>query len=142
MQLPCGMQYLPGLYIRTFLNFRWQWNENQHKIYIPYYCFRMENLGIGRIVLYGAGKVGTDYYEQLHRLMPEKDILWVDRDYQNCHRKYKVYPTEAIQTAEFEKILIAVESEITAVKIKHFLISEYMIPEDRILWQKPECLWI
>lgn len=141
MKEPWRESYLSSLTIRIFLIFLCHWNKNQNEIHIPYYCFQMEKLGRGKIVLYGAGKVGIDYYEFLRKLMPGKVTLWVDKAYQNYHGKYQVCPVEMIEKTDFDKILIAVNSMETADKIRSCLVSEYAVPNEKILWQKPDYFW-
>lgn len=141
LKLPYREEYLKDVNIRTFLNFLRLWNENQSEIHMPYYCFRMGDVGTGKMVLYGAGKVGRDYYELLHKLMPGKVVLWVDKAWQNYNGKYEVCPVKEIKAVNFEQILIAVESEETAKEIKCSLAEEYGISDSKMLWQKPERFW-
>ncbi|MCI9143232.1 MAG: glycosyltransferase, partial [Lachnospiraceae bacterium] len=55
---------------------------------IPFYMPPMAELaGCEKIVLYGAGKVGSDYYHMMHLMCPERIAGWVDRQYLKYRRQ-------------------------------------------------------
>lgn len=137
-------ELLKRLNMRILLNFIRLWNDEKgQSVHIPYYCFDYGKIGEGRIMLYGAGKVGVDYYIQMMKTAPERLALWVDQDANKHHSKeYPVMPVEVISKVNFDKILIAVQSEELAFEIQEELIQKFQIHEDRILWQPPKCYWI
>lgn len=51
-------------------------------VYMPLYMFDTKGLEGKRIVLYGAGAVGKDYYFQIQKQTSMKLVLLVDRQYQ------------------------------------------------------------
>lgn len=72
-----------------------------------------------RIVIYGAGIVGTQYVEQIAQLNYCQLILWVDK----FSQKKGVSPVEKIKESTFDKIVIAIEDLQTRDNIKIFLIE-------------------
>ncbi len=102
------------------------------------YKIPFRDLEIGKkIVLYGAGTVGKDYYRQLLHMEWIEVIAWVDRGLEkeyiyNC----LVQSPEVLQEIEFDNILIAVKEQRIAEEIKRNL-CEYML-EDKILWKEPK----
>lgn len=90
-----------------------------------------------KVILYGAGRVGTDYYKQLTDGMNIKLCGWVDKNY----RKYQtedldVHPIEYIQKTEYDYILIAVRKQTVFQEIKEEL-TDMGIAEDAIVWGRP-----
>ncbi|HCT89973.1 MAG TPA: hypothetical protein DF613_01120 [Lachnospiraceae bacterium] len=143
-RMPDGEKLLKQLNTRILLDFIRLWNgEVGGQVPVPYYCFNYEKLGEGRIVLYGAGKVGTDYHRQLVKTMSGKLVLWVDKNYKKYWPKeYGVEPVERIKHVCFDKVFIAVESEKLAGEIRRELTEKFRIEEYRILWQPPMCYWL
>ena len=90
------------------------------------------------IVLYGAGKVGQDYYQSLKNIHYVKVVGWVDKQ----HDKYKnqefpVMPVEELISMKYDYILIAIENEELTKIISENLIS-MGVSADCILWEVPE----
>lgn len=129
---------------RILLNFIRLWNaEENQPLHIPCFCFDYGKLGNGRIVLYGAGKVGIDYFMQLTKTAPGRLALWVDKNHKKYHSlEYPVAPVENIRSVSFGQILIAVKSEKLALEIQNELSKKFQIQRDKILWQQPGCYWI
>lgn len=74
------------------------------------------------VVIYGAGAVGRDCYEQLC----DSDVvtigLWVANNWSPCRRDgYNVYPIGELLSVEFDYILVAVRNAYTANEIKNNL---------------------
>lgn len=91
-----------------------------------------------RVVIYGAGKVGSDYIRQIKKENLCEELIWVDKNYKN-KREYinvKVESPDILNTIEFDYILIAVNSEKMAEEIKYELINKN-IRIDKIIFQKP-----
>lgn len=62
-----------------------------------------------RIILYGAGEVGTDYYEEFKRENSCQVVAWVDENYQNIKEKeIRVESPETIIRFRYDYIIIAV----------------------------------
>lgn len=86
-----------------------------------------------RIVIYGAGRVGVDYYTQLNGIC--QDVRMVDRNFENIGID-NVYNPKTIQDIEADYVLIAVEKEEIASEIMIDL-GEMGIPKEKILWSAP-----
>lgn len=83
------------------------------------------------IVLYGAGKVGRSYYNQLTQLDYCKNILWVDKNYET-NKNNSVKCVEEIFAHEYDYIVIAIVSEAINKLTKEWLM-ECGISEEKIV---------
>lgn len=87
------------------------------------------------VILYGAGKVGREYIKQNDKYHFCNIILWVDRNYQNLKiENYKIENPERILSVEFDYILIAIDIQESATKVKRYFIDRG-IDETKIIWQ-------
>lgn len=90
-----------------------------------------------KVVLYGAGMVGRDYYMQLKLSGVCEIVLWVDKNAARCQFDYgTVFPADKIRQTEFDLILIAVQEK----KIAECVIAETEamgVSSEKILWMKP-----
>lgn len=90
-----------------------------------------------KIILYGAGNVGTDYHKQLTDCTNIELCGWVDRDYENYQEKEQdVQSIEYIKEAEYDYILVAVRQPKIFREIKKELIGMGIV-EDAIIWGRP-----
>ena len=90
------------------------------------------------IVLYGAGKVGQDYYQSLKNIQYVKVVGWVDKQYDKYkNQEFPVIPVEELINMKYDYILVAIESEELARIISENLVSMGVMA-DCILWQAPE----
>ena len=111
---------------------------SQSNLVPRYYC-QIDKLPEGsRIVLYGAGNVGRDFYKQFQRIQERKIVLWVDTN----DRKYReegldVMPVDAIENGSFDYILIAVLHENVVRNIKMNL-KKHKIDEKKLCWIEPQ----
>lgn len=90
-----------------------------------------------RIILYGAGEVGVNYYRYIRETGEWNLTAWVDR----AAEKYRdagfdVKDIDAITTMDYDVILIAVMEERLSLIIRKSL-CERGIPNLKILWRKP-----
>lgn len=94
--------------------------------------FGVVSAGAG-IVLWGAGKVGKIYYEQIKRTNFCNIVAWVDSNYQ-IYSEYGVQSIDIIKSDYvFDYVVIAVISETA----KNSIISELSnrgVPEEKIIW--------
>ena len=102
------------------------------------YIFPYTNLLEGkRYVLYGAGKVGIDYYRQIRCHEEGQLVLWVDKHWDEITDvNEKIYPIDELGEADYDCILIAVKRKELADSIKEELL-ELGINEDKIWWKSP-----
>lgn len=110
---------------------------------VPFYQIdRIETLFGNRVILYGAGIVGQDYYVQIRKYMQCELLAWVDRRHQEIQFDYaKVTGLESIRDLEYDILLIAVEREKLAEEIRRELRTEG-IPNSKIKWLPPSCIYI
>lgn len=75
-----------------------------------------------KLVLYGAGRVGQTFYQQLKRSCYCEIAGWVDKN-------HSIYPNRGIQSMEklkdlrYDYIVIAIESQVTSQNVKESLKS-------------------
>ena len=102
------------------------------------YIFPFYNLLDGkRLILYGAGVVGNDYYRQMREDKRYNIVLWVDKNYKKLHEFSKnVEPINRILDFEFDAIIIAVKKEEMALRIMEEL-KEIGISVEKMFWRSP-----
>lgn len=91
-----------------------------------------------RVVLYGAGVVGKDYYSHMLR-MKKEPVLWVDQQYEKYQEEYPVKAIEELERVAYDVLLIAVKSETLAENIKEELIARG-VEKEKIVWKEPICI--
>lgn len=92
-----------------------------------------------RVILYGAGRVGVDYYRHIYRWGLLKLVLWVDKAGLEHNKPYPVVSPEKIDDCEYDYIIIAVKQKGLADEIKKEL-AERGIINEKILWRVPAIL--
>jgi len=104
--------------------------------YIPKYKYpQMDDLYGKRIVLYGAGRVGIDYYCEICKYQDCHIVSWADR--RKRQLEYAVVENaESIQFKEYDIVLIAVLSGDMANEIKKQLLADG-IDKEKIIWKEP-----
>lgn len=109
-------------------------NELINLIKYKHWTFSANILKQGdRVILYGAGEVGTDYYIQLIRESKVEVVGWVDRGYVEISDKpIRVEAPDTIRHREFDYIIIAVRSMDKIEEIKKQLI-QYNVPDEKIM---------
>ncbi|EOS35260.1 hypothetical protein C808_05039 [Lachnospiraceae bacterium M18-1] len=112
---------------------------NSYHFQIEHYYFNeVKKLEGKRIVIYGAAKVGRDYYAQISRYTDCEIALWVDRFPEKYHYSHiTLHGVEALDSTEFDLLLIAVLREETANEIYDQLIDRG-IDQAKIFWSEPE----
>lgn len=90
-----------------------------------------------KVILYGAGDIGKNYYQYIQEKGIWDLVAWVD----TAAEKYKdmgnrVQNIEVIAQIEYDVILVAVMNEKTAQSIRLNL-SARDILDDKILWTRP-----
>ena len=73
-----------------------------------------------KIILYGAGQVGTDYYKQIIETAYCKVILWVDKNV----NKENIMSVDNIFEHEYDKIVIAISSKVVVESIMNELLEQ------------------
>lgn len=107
------------------------------KALTPFYLFPYSMVEKGaKIIIYGAGNVGTAYYRQLKINGYCKIVLWTDSNWQKYPAK-KISSPDMIKHVSFEYIVIAVAEERPAKEIEAYLTDEFGIGREQILYQIP-----
>jgi len=107
--------------------------EQQGFVYVTQHVFPRHLVQpMEKIVLYGAGDAGKAYYIQNLAGKYCEIIGWVDKNYQTC--PFPVQGRELLNSATFDKVLIAIANEKKAEEIKKELMS-MGITANRILWR-------
>lgn len=101
-------------------------------IQIPEFLLDTDGLKGKRIVLYGAGKAGKDYFRQLTK-MGYSVVLWVDSNKSEIEH---VKQPGAILETEYDVILLAVSRLEYVESIKQSL-KGIGIGEEKVLWKTP-----
>lgn len=102
------------------------------QIHIPEFMIDTDGLKGKKIILYGAGKAGQDYYRQLTK-MGYEIVLWVDSN--NSWIENVKEPCE-ILNVEYDVILISVSRPEYVESIKHSL-KDIGIGKEKLMWKKP-----
>ncbi len=93
-----------------------------------------------KIILYGAGAVGRDYYAQISRYSDCQIVAWVDAYPERYHYPHIcLYGLEILRMVEFDLLLIGVWEEKLAEEIQSQL-AVYGVEKSKILWSKPRKL--
>ncbi len=105
---------------------------------LPIYEFSdVSRLKGKKVVLYGAGKVGQDYYAQLCKYEEIEIVAWTDKNYKNFHFDYKrVIGIDTLKAYEIDFWVLAVQDQLTADSMKFELVRAG-VQESKIIWKKP-----
>ncbi len=95
----------------------------------PFHCVPQG----ARVVLYGAGKVGKAYHDELDRIPYCDVVLWVDKG----KKETGVLPVEALLNADYDFVVIAVKNSLLIQNIRIDLIK-MGVPENKIVWNDAE----
>ena len=66
-------------------------------------------------------------------------VIWTDSSYEKQKNDRRICTINEALTTEYDFVIIAVESEKTAMEIKKGLLEKKVL-QDKIYWKKPE--WI
>lgn len=109
---------------------------------VNYKIINIEKLLNKKIILYGAGKVGRDFYSQIIRYSNCEVVAWVDSNYNNIHYGCtNILKPESVNGIDFDILLIAVKNKEISNEIKKTLVGKFKINENKIIWIKPESFW-
>ncbi len=106
---------------------------------IPVYKLpRVSELLKKKVIIYGAGKVGQDYYAQLCKYKEIEIVGWVDRNYKSVYIDYyELKPVEQVLKEDFNIIIIAILDEKTRNRIEVDLQRNFGVVKKRILNTEP-----
>lgn len=102
------------------------------------YCFSdIALLKNKNIIIYGAGKVGRDYYSQLRRYSNCNIVAWIDKKADKInYPNIDIYNPAIIKSLEYDIIVIAVARKEVYEQIKMELI-DMKVDSEKILWIAP-----
>jgi glycosyltransferase involved in cell wall biosynthesis len=113
-------------------------NSTNPFLYETYYFGQPQLVQNKRIVLYGAGNVGRDYYSQFSRYTNCDIVAWIDKNADKIKIPYiKVLTPEVIKDMEFDYIIIAV-LEKKIVESIMITLSEIKVNKNKIIWFYPQ----
>lgn len=107
----------------------------------PAYLFPYELVSANsRVVIYGAGRVGKAYMRNLVKTNYVKVMAWVDQAYNKLpDLKGQIQSPEILSSLIFDFVVIAIENEKTALKIRQDLV--YIgVSQRNIIWKRPEMI--
>jgi len=113
--------------------------KNSHYFQVEKYFFQDVDILEGKkIIVYGAGRIGRDYYAQMCRYTDCKVVAWMD-----SHPEWYDYPhirlcgIDDLDSLGFDLLVIAVKAAETADEICNQLIGRG-IEKNRIYWSEPQ----
>lgn len=90
-----------------------------------------------QIILYGAGKVGVEFYRQIIHTNYCKVLLWVDKEAETKGNEVSgISELGQGKICECDYVVIAIDDYSVANKIKKDILA-LKIPEEKIIWRKP-----
>ena len=87
-----------------------------------------------RIILYGAGYVGNEYYKQIKMTEYCNIVAWIDKRYKDIDNENRIEGVETIDMHEYDYIVIAVENENISEEIKKEILARG-VDGERIIWR-------
>jgi len=101
---------------------------------MSYYLFPFDKIPKNsRIVLYGAGNVGRQFYAQVTEINYCEIVLWLDKKAGGIHQKMPE-TIVSFDVNNYDIVVIAIKRELVAKDVKDFLINSG-VPESKILHQ-------
>lgn len=115
--------------------------EEYFGIDVPRYLFPdIKDLFGRKVIIYGAGQVGKDYYAQISRYEQCEIAALSDRDSRGRQYGYiHITSRDALVSLDYDLVVIAVSSEAVADEIRSEL-AGIGIRKESIIWRKPVSL--
>jgi glycosyltransferase involved in cell wall biosynthesis len=90
-----------------------------------------------KIILYGAGAVGLDYYRQLRNRPDCELVLWLDKNWENCANQFlPVRSVSEIDAAVYDHIVIAIKKPEVAAHVAEELVGRG-VDKGKIIYKEP-----
>lgn len=108
-----------------------------YSLFVQKYLFPYELVDRGsRVVLYGAGAVGRDFYRQIARNHYCEIVLWVDTNYETMNIPYgEVKDPKAVLRKDYDYIIICVSRKAAAQDIMKNL-KNIGVSDKKIIWKE------
>lgn len=116
---------------------QYHWESAMKDRLFHFYVPELETLFGKKVVLYGAGRVGWDFYKQLRIYSKIEIVAWADKRAEEKKNDCMdmIVPGE-IPSMDYDFLLVAVRYEEIFAEIRQELLR-IGIPEEKILWRKP-----
>lgn len=88
-----------------------------------------------KVIVYGAGKVGKIFINQLLATGYAELVLWCDRAFEDYG--IDVSDPQKIKEVQFDKLIIAIEREKVALEIRNHLVK-MGVSNEKIVWEMPK----
>ncbi len=113
-------------------------SQGAGRMLIPRYEFAaIDDIKGKRVVLYGAGNIGQNYYAHICKYNDITIVAWADKNYKKFHYNYReVISKNEIMNYEFDLLIVALLDKVRAELVKKELLDSG-IPESKIIWKKP-----
>ncbi len=123
-KLSCLLEDLEEYYLRFNISMLKRFKKVSHLVSL-YLFENIKKIRGKKIILYGAGKVGQDYYAQISKYADCNIIAWVDQNYQKYEFDYRIVEsTDVIGKYCFDYIVVAVKAEQYKNEIKNMLVAQ------------------
>ena len=106
------------------------------------YQFPFEHIRKGsKLILYGAGVIGKNYYNILKGTGYAEVVAWIDKSYTSKQREgLNVYNPDEVDLLDCDCIVICIEAQEIAYEIIGDLVNK-KVPKNKIFWQTPKFLY-
>ena len=126
------LNQLDHFYINA-VNLKQQYFSDYHEVSrdaFPFWIVARDS----KVVLYGAGDLGEEYFRQNELYHFCEVVLWADRNFAMFQKRGKdIADPEKIGTVDFDYLLIAVKSIELAQQIRDDLLNKG-IPKQKMIW--------
>lgn len=88
------------------------------------------------IILYGAGRVGREFYRQLQKTKYCKIVSWADQK-AAALRDERIIAPKQVNWSAGKYVIIAIEKETIVEEVKRELIETYLLTPEKVIWCNP-----
>ena len=108
------------------------------KIPIPQFYYKdLDLIRHKKIVIFGAGKVGRDYYTQISKYQDCEIVAWIDSKWYEYQLDYaEVVNIEKVLSIQWDLVIIAVKDKVIGMEIMDLLVK-MGVDIEKINWQEP-----
>lgn len=112
--------------------------DSSIKIPIPQFYYKdLDLIRHKKIVIFGAGKVGRDYYTQISKYQYCEIAAWIDSNWYEYHFDYaEVVNIEKVLSIQWDLVIIAVKDKVIGMEIMDLLVK-MGVDIEKINWQEP-----
>lgn len=112
--------------------------DSSIKIPIPQFYYKdLDLIRHKKIVIFGAGKVGRDYYTQISKYQYCEIVAWIDSNWYEYHFDYaEVVNIEKVLSIQWDLVIIAVKDKVIGMEIMDLLVK-MGVDIEKINWQEP-----